>query len=277
MVWILFTSLGMIFWVVLALKCRVRYILSFKICVFVSVSAACIMTILENLFLAIHPLLEIVLAIGIFSAFSICTILWHFYRDPERKLPEQNNVILSPADGTVRYIKKIKKGEIPFSTKQQRNYRLDDVTKTQLLKDGSHLIGVEMHILNVHVNRAPVSGRIILQQPSQGRFLSLRNIQSVFQNERVTTVIDQGGFQIGVVQIASRLVRRIVSYHKEGDRVKKGQRIGMIKFGSQVDVVIPKLTGLEILVHEGETVTAGETILGVYDYNQSENIKKVYN
>jgi len=258
------TSLGLIFSVVLALKCRVHYVVSFKTAVFVSVSAACFMAILENLFFPLHPLLEIVLAIGIFGAVSIGTILWHFYRDPERKLPEQNNVILSPADGTVRYVKKIKKGEIPFSTKQQHNYRLDDVTKTQLLKDGSYLIGVEMHILNVHVNRAPVSGKIILQQPSQGRFLSLRNIQSVFQNERVTTVIDQGGFQIGVVQIASRLVRRIVSYQKEGDRVQKGQRIGMIKFGSQVDVVIPKLTGLEILANEGETVKAGETVLGSF-------------
>ena len=93
----------------------------------------------------------------------------------------------------------------------------------------------------------------------------MRNIKSIFQNERVTTVIDQGGFQIGVVQIASRLVRQIVSYHREGDWVQKGQRIGMIKFGSQVDVVLPKLTGLEILVLEGETVKAGETIIGVYN------------
>jgi phosphatidylserine decarboxylase len=94
--------------------------------------------------------------------------------------------------------------------------------------------------------------------------LSLRNIRSVFQNERVTTVIDQGRFQIGVVQIASRMVRRIVSYHREGDRVQKGQRIGMIKFGSQVDVVIPKLKDLEIRVQKGETVKAGKTILAMY-------------
>ena len=135
MIWILFTSLGLLFTVVLALKCRVQYVLA--------------------------------------GTISICTILWHFYRDPERKPLEQNNVILSPADGTIRYIKKIAKGEILFSTKHRRKYRLDDVTKIQLLSDGAYLIGVEMHILNVHVNRAPVSGRIILQQPSTGRFLSL--------------------------------------------------------------------------------------------------------
>jgi len=265
LIWILFTFLGLIFIFVLALKCRVRYVLAFKTGVFISILAACFMAILENLFLAIHPLLEIVLAILIFGTIALCTILYHFYRDPERKPPEQNHVILSPADGTVRYIKTIKNGEIPFSTKHQHNLRLDEVTKIQLLKDGSYLIGVEMHILNIHVNRAPVSGKIIIQQPSKGRFLSLRDIQSVFQNERMTTVIDQGMFQIGVVQIASRLVRRIVSYHQEGDWVQKGQRIGMIKFGSQVDVVIPKLEGLKIHVQKGETVKAGETILAIYD------------
>lgn len=264
MVWMLIIFFILLLSIGLVLKCKVKYLMGFRVGIFVGLLTTCFITLLKKSAFTLSPLLEIALAFFVFTIISICTILWHFFRDPERSPPEQKNVILSPADGTVRYVKKIMHGEIPFSTKRQRHYHLDAVTKTQLLNDGSYLIGVEMHILNVHVNRAPVSGKIILQQPSKGKFLSLRNIQSVFQNERVTTVIDHGGFQIGVVQIASRLVWRIVSYHQEGDWIQKGQRIGMIKFGSQVDVVMPKLTDLEILVLEGEIVKAGETILGIY-------------
>lgn len=273
MVWMLILFFTLIFSIMLVLKCKVKCFMAFKVGIFAGILTAYFIKIFKMSELTLSFELEIVFTFCFFSSISICTILWHFFRDPERKPPEQNNVILAPADGNVRYVKEIKNGIIPFSTKHQRNYRLGDVTKTELLKDGSYLIGVEMHILNVHVNRAPVSGKIIMQQPSKGRFLSLRNIQSVFQNERVTTVIDQGMFQIGVVQIASRLVRRIVSYHQEGDRIQKGQRIGMIKFGSQVDVVIPKLKGLEILVRKGEAVKAGETILGLYNYQTGGHVR----
>ena len=264
MVWMLIVLFSLLFLIGLALKWKVEFFNSFKVSVFVGILTTCFITLLKKSAFTLSPLLETALAFCVFTIISICMILWHFYRDPERRPTEQKNVILSPADGTIRYIKKVEQGEILFSIKQRHKYRLDTIIKSQLLKDGSYLIGVEMHILNVHVNRAPISGKIILQQPSKGKFLSLRNIQSVFQNKRVTTVLDQGGFQIGMVQIASRLVRRIVSYHQEGAWIQKGQRIGMIKFGSQVDVLLPKLADLDIRVQEGEKVKAGETILGVY-------------
>ena len=264
MVWILIVFFSLFSLIGLALKWKVDFFNSCKVSVLAGIVTTCFIIVLKESAFTLSQLLEMTLAFCIFTLISIFTILWHFYRDPERRPPMQKNVILSPADGTVRYIKKVEHGEILFSSKKQHQYHLNDITKSQLLMDGSYLIGVEMHMMNVHVNRAPISGKIILQQPSKGKFLSLRNIQSVFQNERVTTVIDQGGFQIGMVQIASRLVRRIVSYHQEGAWIQKGQRIGMIKFGSQVDVVLPKLADLDIRVQEGEKVKAGETILGVY-------------
>ena len=94
--------------------------------------------------------------------------------------------------------------------------------------------------------------------------MSLRKPESEIVNERVTTIIGNGKFSIGVVQIASRLVRRIVSYIGEGDRLDIGQRLGAIVFGSQVDVVIPELEKLRIEVKPGEEVKAGVTVIARY-------------
>ncbi len=121
-----------------------------------------------------------------------------------------------------------------------------------------------MNILNVHVNRAPIEGKITLCKRTKGRFMSLRKQESEILNERVTTVISNGTFSVGVIQISSRLVRKIVSYFKKGDRLKIGQRLGAIVFGSQVDVVIPELNNLEIEVNPGEKVKAGISVIARY-------------
>ena len=197
--------------------------------------------------------------------FSALIILKRFFRDPERVPPEGAHHILSPADGTVRYIKKIKRGEIPFSEKKKVRFRLDDMIQTDCLREGAYLVGIEMNIMNVHVNRAPIEGQVIFQKHYRGEFLSLRNMESLIKNERFSHIIDNGHFKIGVIQIASRLVRRIVAYVKEGDFVQKGQRIGVITFGSQVDLVIPGLRNLIIHVKGGDEVFAGETIIADYE------------
>ena len=219
----------------------------------------------------IHPLpWMVILPLQFFFILFITAIgiAFRFYRDPDREIPKEKNIIVSPADGTVRYVKPIQKGVIPLSIKNKKTHRLSELTKTDMIRDGAYLVGIEMSVLDIHVNRAPIEGKIIYQQPSKGKFLSLKNMESVLENERVTTVIDNGRFQIGVVQIASRLVRRIVSYLSEGDGVQIGQRIGMIKFGSQVDVVVPELDGLEILVKSADWVEAGTTILCQHRYEK---------
>jgi phosphatidylserine decarboxylase len=101
----------------------------------------------------------------------------------------------------------------------------------------------------------------VFQHRVHGRFLSLRTPESLVQNERLVHVIDADGMHIGVVQIASRLVRRIVAYLREGDRVEKGQRIGMIRFGSQVDLILPGRYGFQLCVQPGQAVFAGETVI----------------
>jgi phosphatidylserine decarboxylase len=195
---------------------------------------------------------------------TFVVIVLRFYRDPERVPPETDRVILSPADGHVNYVKRVEKGTLPVSTKHGRQFELNELTGTDLFLDATYLVGIEMNMLNVHVNRSPVKGKIILQKRIKGRFLSLRRPESESLNERVTTIIDNGAFKVAVIQIATRLVRRIVSYLKQGDTVEIGQRIGMIKFGSQVDMTIPELQQLEIVVKPGDAVKAGLTVIAKY-------------
>jgi len=191
-------------------------------------------------------------------------IMIRFFRDPERTPSETENVILSPADGRVVYVKDVEKGSSLVSTKGQRQFKLGEIMATDHLSNARYLIGIDMNILNVHVNRAPIAGRIVMQKHINGSFLSLRREESEVLNERVSAVIDNGEFKVGVIQIASRLVRRIVSYLEEGDTVTIGQRIGMIKFGSQVDVAIPELDSLRVMVKPGDEVRAGVTVVARY-------------
>lgn len=206
-------------------------------------------------------------------AISFCTVIgftliWtllRFYRDPERKIPNQPGVIVSPADGRIRYMVKVNKGEIGFSIKGEKHILLSDVlASTYLNSQNLMLIGIEMNLLDVHVNRAPISGKIVYSKHVPGKFLSLRGFDFLTQNERMFTVIQNEKMQVGMVQIASHLVRRIVCYRKIGDFVQCGDRIGMIRFGSQVDVLIPTDKGIHFLVKPGDYVKAGESILARY-------------
>lgn len=203
--------------------------------------------------------------ISLVAAMASALLLFRFYRDPERPLPAEKDIIVSPADGRIIYIKKIEKGAIPISEKKGRICYLNDFVKTSILPAGGYLIGISMNYLDVHVNRAPVSGRISLLKHIKGKFLSLKHKEAVFQNERILTVIDNGLFKVGIVQIASRLVRRIVPYLRQNDEVRQGERMGAIRFGSQVDLVLPDLPYLSIKVKPGEKVTAGTFVLARFE------------
>ncbi len=194
------------------------------------------------------------------------SVAYMFYRDPERIVPEEQQVMLSPADGTVIYVKEIQQGKVPITVKKGRYYELEELAQSDIVSDGGYLIGIGMNLLNVHVNRAPVNGHVQVAKHIRGEFLSLKRPEALVRNERFTTVINEGQFQVAVVQIASRLVRRIETYLKEGQTVEKGQRIGMIKFGSQVDLVVPALGGCRICVKPGDEVIAGVSV--VVDYGR---------
>lgn len=199
------------------------------------------------------------------AAFAL--LVYRFYRDPERTIPLTPDVIVSPADGEVLYVRDSQDGVMPVSTKHGRAYTLEELTKTPLQMRTAAVIGIGMSFLDVHVNRAPVSGRISLTRHIPGLFGSLRRLEMEFENSRVTTIIQQEDLQIAVVQISSRLVRQIVSFVHEHDEVRQGQRIGVIRFGSQVDLVLPSRAergDLEVTVKPGDRLTAGESIVAIF-------------
>lgn len=201
--------------------------------------------------------------ITISASWSV-VILCRFYRDPERIPPHGENYIISPADGKVIYVKEVYRGKVPLSIKSGNQFELAELTKTNLIERPAYLIGIEMSVLNVHVNRAPVPGKIVMQKRVNGDFISLKNPEAPLRNSRLTTVIENGRMRIAVIQIASRLVRLITSYIKPGDELLLGQRLGMIKFGSQVDLVLPQLENLRILAEVGKQVKAGVSVLATY-------------
>jgi len=184
-----------------------------------------------------------------------------FFRDPERDIPNVSGAIISPADGRVVYVKRIKGGRLPVSVKKGCSMTLTEFADAEFLTDGGYLVGIGMSVMNVHVNRAPIAGVIRLIRRRPGKFLSLKTDEALRENERVTTIIDNGDMRVGVIQIASRLVRRIVPYVQEGNFIAAGARIGRICFGSQVDVVIPHRADLQVNVASGQDVQAGVSIL----------------
>ncbi len=205
---------------------------------------------------------------------------WRFYfffRDPERDAPEGRD-ILAPADGKIVYIKKVTKNIIPMSIKEGKKIQINEITKmSQLNDEEKFIIGIFMFPWSVHVNRAPIEGVIgeTFHFKNKNRPMTLMWMKSLFnirpyykkcyhvlENERKTTVI-KGPLEVIVVQIADIYVNKILSWVKPDQRVAKGQRIGMIKMGSQVDCIFPA-DKVMIRVKEGQHVKAGETILATY-------------
>ena len=198
---------------------------------------------------------------GISLVATASYVLYRFYRDPERSSPVGEEKIVSPADGEVIYVHRSRAGELPVPNKHGRPYTLVELTRTSLQSEDAVVIGIAMNFLDVHVNRTPISGRVTLQRHFPGRFGSLRRSEMVYENERATTVIEGNGMQVAVVQIASRLVRQIVAFVAEGEEVVRGSRLGVIRLGSQVDLVLPARPDLVVHVSVGDRVRAGESVL----------------
>ena len=175
------------------------------------------------------------IVLGLLDIFLI-----NFFRDPHRIGSEHHVDVLSPADGTVVQIKDIPDGEVwPGLTKQ---------------------ISIFMSVFDVHVNRAPISGRIIHYRYNPGKKIAAFAEKSSTENEQNLTVIeDSHGATVAFKQIAGLLARRIVFDRKEGDEVVRGERIGMIKFGSRVDMFLP--TDAVIKVAMRDKVKVGLTIV----------------
>jgi phosphatidylserine decarboxylase len=165
-----------------------------------------------------------------------------FFRDPVRKLPEEikDNHIISPADGKVMMIEEI--GNEPV-----------------FLKSPAKLIAIFLSPLNVHVNRIPVSGVIDYYEYIKGDYIVAFDHKSSERNERTIVGITNEKFKVLFKQIAGFVARRIICNTMKGSNVKAGEKFGMIRFGSRMDVIIPEHSN--VLVSVNQKVTAGETIL----------------
>jgi phosphatidylserine decarboxylase len=169
----------------------------------------------------LHP------AIGAVLLAPIAFTLW-FFRDPERVTPDDPGTLISPADG-------------------------------KIIRTGPDRISIFMNVFNVHVCRSPLAGRIESVEHIQGKFMAAFRDPASEQNERVVLDVENGSLKVRFVLIAGLVARRIVCKVAAGTRLAAGERVGLIRFGSRVDVVIPE--GSEVLVALGQHVVAGETRL----------------
>jgi phosphatidylserine decarboxylase len=171
--------------------------------------------------------------------------LWcaYFFRDPQRVTPVRDGLVVAPADGRVSQIANaVPPSELALGTRPLPR------------------ISIFMSVFDCHINRSPVAGRIERIAYRPGKFLSADLDKASEDNERNAFVIaTAAGARIGVIQIAGLVARRIVPFAREGEAVGAGQRIGMIRFGSRVDVYLPE--GGRPLVAEGQTAIAGETVI----------------
>ncbi|MGC2627514.1 MAG: phosphatidylserine decarboxylase family protein [Candidatus Udaeobacter sp.] len=182
---------------------------------------------------------------GFFSAWAfwffvlllLCTIA--FFRDPNRAAPTDPNVIVAAADGTVMDIVELEENEV--------------------LKNNSRRVGIFLSVFDVHTNRAPIDGRVVYRQHRPGLCLDARRPDCSEKNESMTWAFENPRVTVVVRQITGAIARRIVAWANVGDELKKGDRFGMIRFGSRTELYIP--LNAEVLVKVGDHVLGGSTII----------------
>jgi phosphatidylserine decarboxylase len=183
---------------------------------------------------------------------AVAATVWcaYFFRDPQRVTPIRDGIVVAPADGRVSQVSSVVPPE-----------------ELALGERPLQRISIFMSVFDCHVNRSPVAGRVERILYRAGKFLSADLDKASEDNERNAFVIATAtGQRFGVIQIAGLVARRIVPFVREGETVAAGQRIGMIRFGSRVDVYLPE--GARPLVAEGQTAIAGETTLA--DFKSAE-------
>jgi phosphatidylserine decarboxylase len=162
--------------------------------------------------------------------------LW-FFRDPDREIPQGERLVVSPADGKVTAIEEIR-----------------------TLQGHRERISIFLNVFDVHVNRAPVGGVIRVTEYKKGLYLNALNPESAVRNEQnVVEMETDDGYMVGFSQIAGLLARRIVFTKRAGDIIARGERVGMMKFGSRMDILLPEKSMLRVTL--GQRVKGGSTIL----------------
>lgn len=163
----------------------------------------------------------------------------YFFRDPDRQIPDTPKGILAPADGVIL-----------------------EINECQLEDQAVKHVVIFMSIFNVHINRVPFSGKVISTQYFPGKFLAADKMGIEKENERMEIILETEFGKMKVVQIAGLIARKIVCYLKENQRVAKGDKFGLIKFGSRVDIYFSNKA--KLLIKTAQTVTAGETVIAEF-------------
>ncbi len=197
------------------------------------------------LYIGILVLITVVAALSIDPYWAIipgvlAAFVTFFFRNPERAVPDDDTLVVSAADGTVMGV--------------------CDVYEGQFLEEDGIKITVFLSVFDVHINRSPIGGEIKFQQYTCGRYRPAYKEAAGFENERHTIGIENERMRVLVTQIAGILARRIVSWVTLGSTLDRGERYGMIKFGSCTEIVVPRT--VEVLVKKGDKVRGGETVIG---------------
>ena len=169
-------------------------------------------------------------------SFVLLIFTFYFFRDPERVVPIGDDILVSPADGLITNISETKEGK-----------------KTYIK------VSIFLSIFNVHIQRLPISGEVTKVDYIEGKFINATLDKASDENERLKITIKNGNNLIYVTQIAGLIARRIVNYVKPNENINQGERYGIIKFGSRVDIEFPN--NFKLLVNEGQQCIGGETII----------------
>jgi phosphatidylserine decarboxylase len=180
-------------------------------------------------FISSHPVLALI-------CFVLASFICYFFRNPKREIPQGKNLVVSPADGKV--------------------------VKILQLPDGTKTISIFLNIFNVHVNRTPISGRLENFEYKRGKFKVAFDEEASKVNEQNILTISGEEATVVVRQIAGLIARRVICWKKQGESLERGELIGLIRFGSRVDVTVPERVRIQIKI--GDRVRGGSSILGEY-------------
>jgi phosphatidylserine decarboxylase len=199
------------------------------------------MVLLGGLCLLLGWLIGDLFFFGAALFFLLALFVAFFFRDPEREVPEDERLVVSPADGLVVVVKPVELADGNMGT----------------------LVSIFLSIFDVHVNRSPLAGKIVETDYRPGKFLVATKQKASIENEQNVITVENGYATVVFKQIAGLIARRIVFWKRKGDHVMLGERVGLIKFGSRVDIILPPQ--VIILARKGERVKGGVSIIGKVD------------
>lgn len=182
--------------------------------------------------------------VGALLFFALAAFMWFFFRNPRRTAPDERDIVISPADGKVTRVERLENKD-----------RVDEQGE-----GGLQVVSIFLSVFDVHINRAPIAGRVTDVTYTNGRFMIATREEASLLNEQNIITIEGEKMTIVCKQIAGVLARRIVCWSKAGDTLALGERFGLIKFGSRTDLIMP--AEVEVSVKVGDRVKGGATVIG---------------